>query len=79
MTLSFDLDLLFQLEILLYSLVFCCLFLIFVSMTLVRILCTVNKPAKKETRTRGAQRTAASPEGGHYNGACNGEMEDSKF
>lgn len=68
-----------QLEILLYSLVFCCLFLVFVSMTLVRILCTVNKPAKKETRTSVAHRTAASSEGGHYNGACNGEMEDSKF
>lgn len=68
-----------QLEILLYSLVFCCLFLVFVSMTLVRILCTVNKTGKKEAPARGARRTAALSEGGHYNGGCNGEIEDSKF
>ncbi|XP_062595710.1 uncharacterized protein LOC134257083 [Saccostrea cucullata] len=68
-----------QLEILLYCLVFCCLFLTFVTLTLTRILCYINKRAVKAARAQRNLKPVSSVDVGHHNGACHQEVEDSKF
>ncbi|XP_061181723.1 uncharacterized protein LOC133190225 [Saccostrea echinata] len=68
-----------QLEILLYCLVFCCLLLTFVTLTLTRILCHVNKKGVKAAKARRNMRKDSPSNGGHHNGACHEEVEDSKF